>query len=102
MSSDHHFTILGQRWLWRYSKLKGQAAGWAYLPDTKNPSLVRKILIDARLRGRPLLETEIHEALHACFPQMSEESITEAARDVARILWALGYRVDVEKQAPPA
>ena len=101
MPSDHHFTILGDKWLWRYSKLKGRAAGWAYLPDAKNPNLLRKILIDARLKGRALLETEIHEALHACFPQMSEESITEAARDLARILWALGYRVDAEK-APPA
>lgn len=97
MPSDHHFTIGGLRWLWRYTRLRGSAAGWAYLPDSKNPTLQRRILIDERLAGRTRCETEIHEALHACFPQMSEESITEAARDVARILWTLGYRLDEEK-----
>ena len=102
MPLDHHFTIAGLRWLWRYSKLRGRAAGWTISPDSKNPRLDRKILIDERLKGRALLETEIHEAMHACFPQLSEETVTEAARDLARILWALGYRVDVEKQAPPA
>lgn len=99
MPDDHHFTISGAKWLWRFTRLRGQAAGWAYLPDSKNPKLTRKILIDERLTGRPLLETCVHEALHACFPQMSEESITEAAKDVARILWTLGYRIDDEKAA---
>ena len=99
MPLDHHFTIAGLRWLWRYSKLRGQAAGWTISPDSKNPRLDRKILIDERLKGRALLETEIHEAMHACFPQLSEETVTEAARDLARILWALGYRIDVEKAA---
>jgi hypothetical protein len=96
MASDHHFTIGGLRWLWRYTRLKGQAAGWAYLPDVKNPSLPRKVLIDSRLVKRQRLETEIHEGLHCCFPQMSEESITQAGGDLARILWALGYRIKEE------
>jgi hypothetical protein len=91
--ADHHFTIAGLRWLWRYTRLRGQAAGWAYLPDLKNPQLERKILIDSRLKNRARLETEIHEALHASFPQMSEETITQAGADLARILWALGYRI---------
>jgi len=93
MPSDHHFTVNGLRWLWRYTRLRGQAAGWAYLPDVKNPLLERKILIDSRLKNRSRLETEIHEALHASFPQMSEETITQAGADIARILWALGYRI---------
>lgn len=101
MPQDHKFRIAGLRWLWRYTRLKGQAAGWAYIPDARNPKIKRKILIDDRLTGRTRMETEIHEGLHACYPQMSEESITDAARDMARILWALGYRIDDEK-APPA
>ena len=93
MPSDHHFLIAGVRWLWRYTRLKGAAAGWAYLPDAKNPQLPRKVLIDQRLEKRQRLETEIHEALHCCFPQVSEETITQAGADIARILWALGYRI---------
>ena len=92
MPTDHHFTLAGVRWLLRFTRLRGTAAGWANWPDPKNPLIERKILIDERLKGRSLLETIIHECLHACFPQMSEETITEAGRDIARVLWALGYR----------
>ena len=54
------------------------------------------LLIDSRLTRRQRLETECHEALHCCFPQMSEETITQAGADLSRILWALGYRLKEE------
>lgn len=91
-SADHHFTINGLRWLLRFTRLRGQAAGWAYLPDPKKPRMPRKILVDSRLVGRAKLETVIHEVLHVCYPTASEEHITESARDLARVLWALNYR----------
>ena len=100
MPSDRHFKIAGVRWLWRYTRLKGKAAGWTVYGDGKKKA-TPKILIDQGLAGRSRLEIEIHEALHACLPQTSEESITETAKDVARILWTLGYRIDDEK-APAA
>lgn len=91
-SSDHHFTIAGQRWLLRFTRLRGQAAGWAYLPDPKNPKMPRKILVDSTLTGRPKCETICHEVLHVLFPTASEEHITTSARDLARVLWSLNYR----------
>jgi hypothetical protein len=91
-STTHHFLIRGIRVLWRYSRLRGRAAGWAQWPDEKNPGLARKVLIDSRLKNRSRLETEIHECLHQLFPDLSEETVTGAGRDLARILWALGYR----------
>lgn len=92
MPEDHHFTLAGLRWLLRFTRLRGNAAGWAYLPDAKNPAMKRKILIDSSLKGRPRMETIIHECLHACYPTVSEEHITDSARDIARVLWTLGYR----------
>jgi hypothetical protein len=92
MSEDHHFLINGMRWLVRFTRLRGRAAGWAYLPDAKNPFSERKILVDSRLKNRAKLETVVHEILHVCFPTVSEEHITLSARDLARALWALGYR----------
>lgn len=84
---DHHFQIDSQKWLWRYSPLKGQAAGWTEWDK-------RKVLIDVKLRGRTRLETEIHEAIHASFGRtISEETVTQSAADIARILWSLGYRL---------
>jgi hypothetical protein len=38
------------------------------------------------------LRLEIHEAIHACFPLMSEEKVTESSVDLARFLWRMGYR----------
>lgn len=97
MARDHHFTLHGLRWLLRFTRLRGQAAGWAYLPDAKRPQMPRKILVDDRLRNRPLLETILHECLHVSFPSASEEHVTESARDIARVLWTLGYRLDEDK-----
>ena len=85
---DHHFLLGGAKVLWRYTRLRGSAAGWSYLQDAQHP----RVLIDLTLRGRALLETEIHEAFHHLCPDHSEEHVTSAARDLARILWALGYR----------
>lgn len=92
MPSDHHFTVAGARWLLRFCRLKGQAAGWAYLPDAKNPRMERKILVDEKLSGRARLETIVHELLHVCYPTVSEEHTTVSARDISRVLYALSYR----------
>ena len=89
MSEDHHVTIDGKRWLLRFTRLKGGAAGWTYFDNAKRP----RILIDEKLKGGTRLETIVHELLHASLgPTISEESVTEAARVIRRTLWTLGYR----------
>jgi len=90
---DHHFSIAGIRWLWRYARLRGAASGWAYFLDPSNPAAGRKILIDSSLRGRARLEIEIHEFTHASNPTLSEEHVDRQGKDLAKILWALGYRL---------
>ena len=89
MAEDHHVTIDGKRWLLRFTKLKGGAAGWTFFDNAKRPS----ILIDETLKGGTRLETILHELLHASLgPNISEEAITEAAKVQRRVLWSLGYR----------
>lgn len=44
------------------------------------------------LRGPKLLESLIHEGLHACIWDLSEEAVEESAKDLARLLWRLGFR----------
>jgi hypothetical protein len=89
MAEDHHVTIDGKRWLLRFTKLTGNAAGWTYFDNAKRP----RILIDEKLKGGTRLETIVHELLHASLgPTISEESVTEAARVIRRTLWSLGYR----------
>jgi hypothetical protein len=38
------------------------------------------------------METILHEALHALYPDESEESVTRNGRDLANLLWRCGYR----------
>ena len=37
------------------------------------------------------LDTTIHEALHAAYPDLSEEAIDETATDLAKLLLARGF-----------
>ena len=90
MPADKTFRIAGEPWTWRYSRLKGNAEGWCFSAPE------HRIVIEERLRGQRRLEVEIHEALHALFPQVSEEVVTGAAVDLRRILWTLGYRLREE------
>jgi hypothetical protein len=86
---DHHVTIDGKRWLLRFTRLTGDAAGWTFFPNAARP----RILIDERLRGGARMETIVHELLHAALgPTISEESVTEAAKVIRRTLVSLGYK----------
>jgi hypothetical protein len=81
------FSFLGKRWRFRrVPRLKV----WG---DVHDPTETNKeIRIFAGLRGQHELEILEHEFLHACFPQIDEGVITQAAKDISRALWRLGYR----------
>lgn len=52
----------------------------------------KEIRICGKLAGRDLLETLCHEYLHGACWWLTEEFVTEAARDLAAMLWRIGYR----------
>lgn len=54
----------------------------------------KKIMIRDDLEGLEELDTLIHEMLHAAFWDLKEEAVNEAAEDIAKALWRLGYRND--------
>jgi hypothetical protein len=83
MARDHHITIEGKRWLLRFTRLKGDAAGWTFFDNSARP----RILIDERCRGWSRVETILHEIAHATLgPSISEEAITELAKVQRRAL----------------
>jgi Zn-dependent peptidase ImmA (M78 family) len=89
VSEDHNVKIDGKRWLLRFTRLKGGAAGWTYFDNAKRP----RILIDEKLRGGERLETILHEIAHAVLgPTISEESITELAKVQRRVLTMLNFK----------
>ena len=60
--------------------------------DPDDPPPPREISIRDTITGQRLLETLIHEALHA-EGEDSEEWVTPAAANLARFLWRYGYRL---------
>ena len=48
------------------------------------------------LDGDTLAELDwiVHESLHACFPDLSEDAVDECASDIARLAWRLNWRKD--------
>jgi hypothetical protein len=51
------------------------------------------LVIGRNLSKRVGLETAIHEALHACNWDAKEDKVSATAKDIARFLWGLGYRM---------
>ena len=51
-----------------------------------------KIVIDSRLKGFPKMETIIHEILHIQNPRWAEIKVDGHAKEIAELLWELGYR----------
>ncbi len=52
------------------------------------------------LRGQRRLDAELHEMLHACFPDLDEDAVGTAASDMARFLWRVGYRCESSAASP--
>jgi Zn-dependent peptidase ImmA (M78 family) len=89
VARDHTFTLNGdERWLIRWTELKGQAYGITYTQKAKHP----RIVLHDGMRGKHRLTVLVHELLHAIFPQASEEVIEQAGKDIGKVLWAHGYR----------
>jgi len=57
----------------------------------------KKVRIKKGIKGRHLLDTLIHESLHACLWMADEEWIAQTATDISYILWRCGYRQDLDK-----
>lgn len=84
-------TIRGHSWLLVFvDRLPSGAAG-----EMDPVGVPRKeIRVAVQQSSLDVLDTLLHELLHAAFPDLSEESVTEGATDIARVLQRLGVRVE--------
>ena len=81
-------TIRGKRWRVVDSNIRPmEELGYCTHPD-----LDREIAVPVDGDTESELDTIIHECLHACQWDLSEEAIDETACSVARVLWRLGWR----------
>ena len=62
--------------------------GYADDPRTQG----KAITLDSAQSPREYLESVIHECLHCCLWDLDESAVDETARDIAELLWKMGYR----------
>ena len=58
----------------------------------EEPGEPLSLVINDTVGPRDVLDTTIHEALHATEPRMSEKRVARIAVALSRFLWRLGYR----------
>tara|TARA_Y100001973_G_C5209184_1_gene344068 strand:- start:2492 stop:2971 length:480 start_codon:yes stop_codon:yes gene_type:complete len=92
-SGGMQVTVRGHRWrLVFMDRLPSGAAGECDqigVPD-------KAIWVATQQRPVDVLDTLIHELLHAALPDLCEEAVEETATDIARVLNRLGVTVDDE------
>ena len=52
----------------------------------------KQIWLDKNAPPKKLLDAAIHEGLHACLPDTTEDAVDSTGTDIAGLLWKLGYR----------
>jgi Zn-dependent peptidase ImmA (M78 family) len=80
--------IRGLKWIFRWDKAEAKeekAHGLCYKTE-------REIVIDPQERPQCLLNTVIHELLHAIMPKASEATVEFIADTLSSALWRMGYR----------
>jgi hypothetical protein len=87
----HRFNLKvnGKSWLIEFvgsDKISRGSWGEADWPTTRRP----KIYIYANQDEKNLINTTIHEVLHAVRPELSEEAVTETADVVTAALFKMG------------
>ena len=91
--------ILKQTWMLLFQKIRNRT-GNCTLGDCDDPNDYKGkfpvIRIDSSIKGRELLTILIHEVWHASDWYRDEEFVKRASKDMANILWKLGYRRDGE------
>ena len=61
--------------------------------ECDDPTVAKpEIWINQNLGQKDLLDTTIHEVLHATHPELAEESVAETATIIAKVLYKLGVR----------
>ena len=83
-----HITINGKRYRLRWVSYRRRVHGECDPPHVPG----KEIWIDERLRGERKLEIIIHEMVHAAAWWLSEEFVSQVAKDIARALVRLGVQ----------
>lgn len=67
----------------------GKKDGTAYGIFDPNDGVIK---IDPRQSEAELIDTAVHELIHAAFPYLEEDAVLNGASEIAEAMWEMGYR----------
>jgi len=90
MRSEIRTKINGRIWRVLLSPARNMGKDWGRCdhPPGRHPT----IQVRRSLKGVNMLDTLVHEVLHAARPELDEEAVDTTASAIARALWRAGYR----------
>lgn len=94
---DFQIRIRNKRWSVRFvksDKISRYSYGECDWPQVRNP----KIFVRRHLSEAQLLNTTIHEILHAVRPELCEEAVMETANVLAASLRKMGVQIVKKKK----
>ena len=92
MSEEKEITVKIKDKIWTVRLVKSKDMPRSY-GECDDPSVSKpEIWINRNLKQKDMLDTTIHEVLHAIRPELSEEAVLETATIVANVLYKLDVR----------
>jgi len=93
MVPEEEITIKINKKNWKIKIVKSTELSPSTCGECDDPKYAKpEIWVKRSLTPIDLMDTVIHEVLHAIRPELSEEAVLETATTVAKALWKLNYR----------
>jgi hypothetical protein len=79
--------------MWKVKIVKSTDLAAASYGECDHPTYAKpEIWVKRSLKPIDMMDTIIHELIHAIRPELSEEAVLETATTIAKGLWKLKYR----------
>jgi len=93
MIPEEEVTIKINKKNWKIRIVKSTELSPMSLGECDDPAYAKpEIWVKRTQKPLDLMDTIIHEVLHAVRPELSEEAVLDTATTIAKALWKLNYR----------
>lgn len=93
MNPEEEITLKINKKNWKIRIVKSTDMSPRSLGECDHPEYAKpEIWVKRTQKPIDLMDTIIHEVLHAIRPELSEEAVLDTATTIAKALWKLNYR----------
>ena len=93
MVPEEEITLKIKKKNWKVKIVKSAEISSKYVGECDPPEKAKpEIWVKRTQKPIDLMDTIIHEVLHAVRPELSEEAVLDTATTIAKALWKLNYR----------